>query len=413
MNLTESGSESLVVRGIGALVTCDPDRGPAPGVVRNAVVAARHGIITYVGPETDLPREWRSAFEIDAAGNAVIPGFVDSHTHLIWAGDRADEFAQRSAGTSYEEIARQGGGIRATARATASAADQDLVELAAERAGQMLRQGTTTVEVKSGYGLDHDAEMRLLRCARELRKRAAPHPDVEVTYLGLHARPSGDCDTYLDDVCRRGVVDASQWARFADVFCDRGAWTIGECERMLTAAAGVGLGLKVHAEQLTNTGAARLAARLGAVSADHLDHCNDDDARALAAAGVTATLLPGATLTVGGPPLPGRLLIDHGVHIALATDCNPGTCYSESMPLMVSLGVAIAGLTPAQAVVAATRGGARALALRDRGMVKAGMRCDLAILATAQWLDVAYHLGGVVVDRVVLGGHPVARQSLL
>lgn len=398
---------TLVVRGIGELCTCDPRRGEPPGVVRNAAVLADDGIITFAGPEAQLPRVAAGTVtdEIDCGGAAVVPGFIDSHTHLVWLGDRAAEYAARAAGESYERIAASGGGIAATVRATAAGSEEELVASARERARSVLAHGTTTVEIKSGYGDTHDAEMRMLDAARALQ--ADPDmPDVVTTYMPLHAR-AGDASAHIDDACTRGVTSAETRARFVDAFCEEGAYSVAECQRLFVAAAAHGLRVKVHAEQRTHSGAARLAARVGAVSADHLEHASDGDLRALAAAGVTCVLLPGAALVLGGPPPPGRRAREAGARVAVATDCNPGTCYSESMPLMLSLAVATAGLTPAEALVAATTGGAAALELRDRGVIGEGRRCDLVVLRSRNWIDVAYHLGGEVVRDVILAGRVV------
>jgi imidazolonepropionase len=403
---------TTVIRGIGELCTCDAQRGAAPSVIRNAALVARDGVITFAGPEAELAAHMSSAqdagatTEVDAAGAAVIPGFVDSHTHLVWLGDRSEEYAMRAAGQTYEEIAAAGGGIRATVRATAAGTVDELAGAARDRARRALRQGTTTIEVKSGYGFDVDAEMRQLDAANQLG--ADPDvPDIVTTYLGLHAAPDGDRDAYIDEVCSRGVSEAAQRATFVDAFCERGAFTVDECKRLFDAAEAAGLRAKVHAEQRSHSGGARLAARVGAVSADHLEYASDDDLEALATAGVVGVILPGASLVLGGPPPPGRQLLQSGCKLAIATDCNPGTCYSESMPLMVSLAVALAGLTPAQALVAATAGGAAALGLTDRGVLRPGVRCDAVILNSPHWLDVGYHLGGAVVGRVIREGQIV------
>jgi imidazolonepropionase len=396
---------SVIVRGIGALCTCDPERGDAPGVVRDAALMAKDGVITYAGPESAIDRSdiRGGTLEIHARGAAVIPGFVDSHTHIVWLGDRGDEYARRASGTSYEEIAAAGGGIRATVRTTAAGNVEELTATARRRALEMLAHGTTTIEVKSGYGLEHDAEMRQLDAA--LRLRAYPDlPDVVPTYLPLQALPDGSREAFIDDVCAHGVVDAAKRATFVDVFCEVGAFTVDECERVFNAAIPHHLRPKLHAEQRSRSGGALLAARVGAVSADHLEHATAEDCAALASAGVVGVILPGASVVLGGPPPPGRRLMDAGCTVAIATDCNPGTSYTESMPLMISLAVALGGLTPAEALVAATAGGAAALGLKDRGMLRKGMRCDAVILSSPNWIDVAYHLGADVVGSVLLQG---------
>jgi imidazolonepropionase len=405
---------TLVVRNIGSLVTCEARDGDPLGAVSDAVLVAVGGHIVYAGSaaEATFPPLAADVVDIDARGAAVIPGFVDAHTHAAWLGDRAEEYAARAEGVTYEEIARRGGGIRSTVRATAAGSVDQIAAAAGARLQRMQEHGTTSVEVKSGYGLETDAEMRQLDAAI-----AAGHderlPDVIATYLPLHAPPDGDREALLSEVCRRGVVEASSRARFCDVFCEEGAYTVDECRRVLVAASEAGMALKIHAEQRTRSGGARLAASMRATSADHLEHASDDDLRALASAGVTGVIVPGAALVLGGPPPPGRRLLDAGATVAVATDCNPGTCYSESMPLMISLAVAGCGLTPAQALLAATQGGASALGLHDRGILRAGLRCDAVILHSRSWLDVAYHLGAnpaatvIRAGLVVAGGEPV------
>jgi imidazolonepropionase len=400
---------TLLVRNIGRLATCDPERGAAPGVVEGGAVAARWELICAVGTEREVTAHplAEDAVVIDAGGDAVVPGFVDAHSHLVWLGERSEEYAARAAGRSYEEIAAAGGGIRATVAATRAGSLQELVAAARPRARRMLRSGTTTVEVKSGYGLEEEAELRQLAAAIALG-HDLELPEVVTTYLPLHALPDGDRAAFVEQVCTRGVERAAGLARFVDAFCEQGAYSVEECARLLEAGRRAGLRGKIHTEQRSRSGGARLAARMEAVSADHLEHADDGDLGALAAAGVVGVILPGASLVLGGPPPPGRRLLEAGARVAVATDCNPGTCYSESMPLMLSLAVALAGLTPAQALVAATAGGAAALGLADRGVLRTGMRCDLAILDTPHWLDLGYHLGANPVRTVVRSGRVAA-----
>jgi len=294
---------AIVIHGIGVLCTCDPLLGEAPGVVRDAALVARDGVIVYAGPEATLDRGDvpRGALEVHARGAAVIPGFVDAHTHIVWLGDRGDEYARRAAGATYEEIAAAGGGIRSTVAATAAGSVEDLVTAARERARSMLAGGTTTIEVKSGYGLEHDAEMRQLDAAERLRQWQ-DLPDVVATYLPLHATPDGPREPFIDDVCTRGVKDAAKRALFVDAFCDAGAYTVAECQRLFTAAKTHHLRPKIHAEQLSHSGGALLAAQVGAVSADHLEYATNTDLEALSKAGVVGVILPGASLVMGGPP---------------------------------------------------------------------------------------------------------------
>jgi imidazolonepropionase len=279
----------------------------------------------------------------------------------------------------------------------------ELVAAARPRLQAMLRSGTTTVEVKSGYGLELDAELRMLEAAERLGADAAL-PDVVRTWLPLHAAPSGNRRDFLDGVVRQGIAEARPHATFVDAFCEEGAFSVAECGQVLRRAAESGLVPKLHTEQRTRSGGALLAAELRAASADHLEHASDSDLQALAKAGVAGVLLPGAALVLGGPRPPGRRALQAGMTVAVATDCNPGTCYAESMALMVALAVATAGLTPAQALHAATAGGARALRLWDRGSIAPGMRADLCILDTEEWIDVAYHLGANPVRTVIRAG---------
>jgi imidazolonepropionase len=396
-------SGDVVIRGIGELVTCDPSAGVAPGIIKRAALVARDGLLTYVGPESAMPPQPGLA-ELDVRGAAVVPGFVDAHTHALWLGDRAGEYAARAGGETYEAIARAGGGIAATVRATVGATVDELVAVARPRLQRMALDGTTTAEVKSGYGLALEAETRQLQAAVALGQDPGL-PAVVPTYLALHAAPRGDRRRYLDAVVEDGLPAAiAAGARFADCFCETGAYTVEECERFLVAARAAGLGLKIHTEQLTRTGGAAMAARVGATSADHLERATDDYLHALAAAGTVGVILPGASLTLGGPPPPGRRLLDCGATVAIATDCNPGTSNTESMPLMISLAVALAGLTPAEAVVAATCGGAAAVGLADRGVLRVGARCDVAVLDSPRWLDVAYHMGGRPVAMTIRAG---------
>jgi imidazolonepropionase len=396
-------SGDLLLCGIGELVTNRPGADDLVGAVPEAAVCIREGRVVWAGPEEALPAELCDLPRLDAEGRAVVPGFVDAHTHLVFAGDRSDEFARRLRGESYEEILAAAGGIHATVAATREASQDDLVRTASARARRMLDQGTTTVEVKSGYGLDTATEVRLLEAAREVGRRTAI--DVVPTFLGAHVVPEDtDRDGYVDLVVEEMLPECAPLARSCDVFCDRGAFTVDEARRILTAAREHGLPARLHADQLARTGAAQLAAELGAVSADHLDRVTADDAAALRGSGVVAVLLPAASFALRSPQAPGRMLWDAGVTVALATDCNPGTSYVDSMPFVIALACLEMGLTPEEALWAATRGGALALEAADKGWVVEGAVADLAVLEAPTHRHLPYRPGSSLVWAVVKDG---------
>ena len=411
------GPVDFLLSGIGQLVTCDPALGEGPlGVVEGAAVAAAGGRVVYAGPERQLP-DLELTDDLDAfgaGGRAVVPGFVDAHTHLVFAGDRADEFAARLRGVGYEEALAAGGGINRTVRDTRAAADAELEAAAARRLATALAFGTTTLEAKSGYGLTVGDERR---CLEVLARVAAGSPaEVVPTFLGAHLIPeefAGDRDGYLDLLVREMLPACAPLAEFVDAFCDRGALTVEESRRVLEAGAGHGLRTKLHANELGSTGGAMLAAELGCTSADHLLFCDEKEARALAAAGTVAVLLPGTSFLLRtGRAAPAQVLREAGTTMALGTDCNPGTCYSESMQLMVALACVHGGLTPEEAVLAATDGAARALGRGGRaGRLAPGAGCDLVVLAGRSYLDLAYHLGVNLAASVVKGGVVVAGEG--
>ena len=393
----------MLLTNIGQLVTNASETPGDLAVMRDAAVVTAGGSIVWAGEGASLPREHRDDEVHDLGGRAVLPGFVDAHTHLVFAGDRSDEFARRLRGETYEETLAAGGGIHSTVAATRAAGRDTLVAGATARARRMLHGGTTTVEVKSGYGLGTATELLLLDVAREAGELAGV--SVVPTFLGAHVPDRGvDRERYVDRVVDEMLPAAAGVAAFCDVFVDRGAFTIEDARRILGAAAQRGLGLRLHAEQLTHTGAARLAAELGAASADHLDHADASDAAALAHAGVVATLLPAASFSLRSPQAPGRMLWDAGVTVAIATDCNPGTSNVESMSLVIGLACVEMGLTPEEAVWAATRGGARSLRLADRGTVAPGARADLVVLDAPSYLHIPYRPGTDLVWRVMRGG---------
>jgi imidazolonepropionase len=400
----------FLLTGIGQLVTCDPGLGEGPlGVVERAAVAAAGGRVVFAGPQAALGDldVAAGAVRVDAGGQAVLPGFVDAHTHLVFAGDRADEFAARLRGVGYEEALAAGGGINRTVRETRAASDAELEAAADRRLALAARHGTTTLEAKSGYGLTVEDERRSL----EVLARVAARSPVEVvpTFLGAHLVPeeyAGDRAGYLDLLEHEMLPACAPLAEFVDAFCDRGALTVEESRRVLAAGARHGLRGKLHANELGSTGGAALAAELGCVSADHLLFCEPEEARALAAAGTVAVLLPGTSFLLRtGRAAPVQVLRDAGVTMALGTDCNPGTCYCESMQLVIALACVHGGLTPEEAVLAATDGAARALGRGGRvGRLAPGAACDLVVLAGRSYLDLAYHLGVNLARLVVKGG---------
>ena len=392
----------LFVTGIGSLTTNDGD--PVSG----AVVSVVDGVVSYAGPASDAPEQGEAPL-LECEGRAVIPGFVDSHTHLVFAGDRAGEFALKMAGVDYGDLARRGGGIVSTVAATRAAGEEKLFEEAAARLWRMIDGGTTTVEIKSGYGLDLDTELSLLRVARRLGDEFPV--TVKTTFLGAHALPPeyrDDRAGYLDLIVEEMLPAAAPLADYCDVFVEEGAFSVDEARRVFQAAEPLGLRARVHAEQLTHSGGASLAAEIGAVSADHLDHVTEEDARALAGAGVVAVLVPGASYTLRSPQAPGPMLIDHGVSVALATDCNPGTSYIESMGLVISLAVVQMSLTSQQALWAATRGGALALELPDQGHLAPGSAGDLVVLDAPSPDHIPYRPGTNLVWKTIKSGRVVS-----
>ncbi|MDT0164181.1 imidazolonepropionase [Actinotalea sp. AC32] len=377
---------ALVVDRIGTLVTWDEEP-----VQRDAAVVVDGGRVVWTGPAARAP----SADErIDADGRCVVPGFVDAHTHLVFAGDRSEEFAARLAGTPYAA-----GGIRTTVAATRAASDDELLSRARALAAEALRSGTTTIEVKSGYGLTVDDERRSLEVAARLTEHR--------TFLGAHVVPDGDADAYVDLVCGPMLDAAATLATAVDAFCEQGAFDEDQCRRVLRAGKDRGLDVHVHANQLGPGPGARLAAELGAASADHCTHLTDDDVSALRDAEVVAVLVPVAEFSTRSAYAPARRLVDAGVTVALATDCNPGTSFTTSMPIVVALACRELGLTPLEALRAATLGGAAALRDGDVGHLRVGAHADLVVLDAPSPVHLAYRPGVDLVHRVVRRGEVV------
>ncbi|HEU0239887.1 MAG TPA: imidazolonepropionase [Micromonosporaceae bacterium] len=390
---------TLLIDNVGELVTNDVGigRGPLGILTDAALVVGDDGRIAWVGSGSGAPDADQ---RLDADGRALIPGFVDSHAHLVFAGDRAAEFAARMAGEPYT-----GGGIRTTVAATRAASDDTLRANVVRLRREMLRQGTTTVEIKSGYGLSVADETRSVAVAREFTD--------ETTFLGAHVVPEDtDADTYTSLVCGKMLDAAAPYARWIDVFCERGAFDVDQSRAVLTAGIAAGLGARIHANQLTPGDGVRLAVELGAASADHCTHLSPADIDALAAAradgttGTVATLLPGAEFSTRSGYPDARALLDAGATVALATDCNPGSSYTSSMPFCIALAVREMRMTPAEALWSATVGGARALRRTDIGHLGVGARADIAILDAPNHLHLAYRPGVPLVATVLLNGEP-------
>lgn len=382
--------------------------GDGLGVVERGCVAATDGAIVYAGPVADAPA-FDAADTVGCEGRWITPGLIDCHTHLIHGGDRAHEFELRLAGASYEEIARAGGGIVSTMRATRAADQAALVASALPRLDTLIAEGVTTVEVKSGYGLSTDHEAKMLRAARALGHQRAVR--VATTFLGAHALPpeyANDADGYIDLVCDEMLpaIAAEGLADAVDAFCEGIGFTPDQTERVFQAAVAHGLPVKLHAEQLSNQHGSALAARYGALSADHLEYLDDAGIAAMAAAGTVATLLPGAYYFVRETKLPPvDALRAAGVPIALATDCNPGTSPLTSLLLVMNMGATLFRLTVDECIAGVTREAARALGMQNRiGTLQAGKACDLAIWDIERPAELVYRMGFNPLHQRIFGG---------
>lgn len=381
-------TNSTLITGIGNLVTNDPEvDGSLTGEIADAAVLIAHDRVAWVGRAVDAPA---ADHVVDLDGRAMIPGFVDSHAHLVFAGDRSREFAARMAGERYSA-----GGIATTVSATRAASDAVLEAGARRLVAEMRAQGTTTVEIKSGYGLTVGDEARSLRIAHQITD--------ETTYLGAHVVPpehAAHRDAYVDLVCGEMLGACAPHAKWVDVFCESGAFDVDESRAILQAGMDRGLLPRMHANQLTAGPGAQLAVELGCASADHCTHLSDRDVDALAASQTVATLLPGAEFSTRATYPDARRLIDAGATVALATDCNPGSSYTSSMAFCIALAVREMQMTTAEAIWAATAGGARALRRADIGIIRVGAKADLVALNAASYIDLAYRPGVPLTHRV-------------
>jgi len=415
---------STVIRNIGQLVTVAQEPiAEATGalqVISNAAIAVHDGIIVWIGSndlveplfQQDTDSSADGITIVDAQGIVITPGFVDSHTHLVFAGDRSEEFHLRRAGVSYGELLTQGRGILTTVNATRNTDVKTLTELAITRLNTMRHYGSTTVEVKTGYGLDKVTEEACLRIINNLNayETITTHEFNRVrlvpTFLGAHVVPPEYRErrsAYVDLIVEEMLPSFVGLAHFCDVFCEREAFTFEECRHILTRAKALGYGLKIHADQLSPSGGAKLAAELGATSADHLDFAGDADLETMREAGVVATLLPGCSYTLRSPYPAARRFIDHGLNVALATDFNPGTSYCENMQMMLGLAMSSMGMSLEEALKAATINGARALALQDTiGSIEVGKCCELAFWSIRDYHEIGYHFGVNLIQSVLV-----------
>lgn len=380
--------------------------------IENGTVEVTRGIITYVGPNRNEERDgyYDHYWHYNARGRCLLPGFVDSHTHFVFGGQRAEEFARRMKGESYLSIMEQGGGIAATVKATRALSYIRLRSKAEGFLKKMTAMGVTTVEGKSGYGLDTETELMQLKVMRSLNSDETKKIDIVSTFLGAHALPSeyrGRSDAYIDFLIETMLpeIRAKELAECCDVFCEQGVFSVEQSRRLLTAAKELGFRLKIHADELVQLGGAELAAELGALSADHLLHVSDAGIRALAQTGVVATLLPLTAFALKEPYAPARALIDAGCAVALATDLNPGSCFSGSIPLTFALACIHMGLTLEEAITALTLNGAAALGRADTiGSIEVGKQGDFVVLDDSDYHILPYYIGMNCVNTTIKGG---------
>lgn len=387
------------------------------GIIRDGAVVIEDGIITGAGNTEDILQEHPDSKPIDCSGKSVMPGFVDSHTHFVFGGYRPEEFSWRLKGISYMDIMQRGGGINATTIPTRQAVLEELKETGRDRLSSMLSFGVTTVEGKSGYGLDLDTELKQLRVMKELNDEQAI--DIVSTFMGAHSVPDsykGRTDDYIDFVIKEvlPVVSKERLAEFCDVFCEANVFDIEQSRRLLLAARDYGLKSKLHADEIVPIGGTELAAELGAVSADHLLHASDRGIKMLAEKGVIATLLPATAFSLKEPYANARKMIDEGCAVAIASDFNPGSCFSNSIPLLFALATIYMGMTIEEAVTALTINGAAALGRADSiGSIDPGKKADLIILKFPTYQFLHYHFAVNIVETVIKNGRIVYGKGAL
>ena len=412
---------NLIIKNAAQLVTCSGFKAKQGKemsnlhVIENGALVIENGTIRSVGKTNDILNGFNNTIDkfnvIDAGGKAVLPGFVDSHTHFIFGGYRAEEFSWRLRGDSYMDILEKGGGILSTVKATRAAKKETLIKTGIKRLNSMLSFGVTTVEGKSGYGLDLKTEIKQLEVMKDLNRR---HPiDIVSTFLGAHALPEeykGRADAFIDDIIDHvlPVVIDGNLAEFCDVFCEKNVFSVEQSRRLLLKAKEKGLKIKIHADEIERLGGAELAADIGAVSADHLLRASDKGIHSIAKAGVVATLLPGTAFCLKESYAKGRYMIDNNCAVALASDLNPGSCYSESIPLIFALATLYMNISTEEAITAFTINGAAALGRADRiGSLDTGKYGDVIILKYPSYQFIPYHVGISTIEKVIKRGRVV------
>lgn len=408
---------NLIIKNIKQLVTVRSSGKPFKsglemrdiGIIERATVVIEKGKFLWIGPSEEFRQNIDKNVDVfDASEFVALPGFIDSHTHLMFAGSREEEFAMRVEGKTYQEIADAGGGILNTVRATRATTKKELKKLARHHLEEMLRQGTTTVEIKSGYGLNEDTEIKMMEAINELSDESLQ--DIVPTFLGAHAVPpefKDNPDSYVELLCKRLLpyIAQRQMAKFCDAFCDQGYFSIEQCRKIFETARSLGIGIKIHADQLSRIGATKLAAEFGALSADHLENIDEAGMKSMKSSGTIATILPGVSffLHYGYPP--ARKIIDANVPLAIASNFNPGSCMSYSIPLMMTIACTQMSMSPEEAISAATLNGAAALGLSEKlGSIEIGKQADILLLNVPNYKYIAYHFGTNLVTKIIKRG---------
>jgi imidazolonepropionase len=379
------------------------------GVLENASVLIENGVITWIGNASDFTNTLEpDADTIDGSSYVAMPGFVDSHTHAVFGGSRENEFALRAEGKTYQDIAAQGGGILSSVNATRAATKKELKKAAGKRLDAMMRQGTTAVEIKSGYALSEEGEIKMLEAITELADEH--YMTIRSTFLGAHALPPEFKDRrneYIDLLCNRMMphIAKRKLAQFCDVFCEVAYFSVDESRRILEQAKAHGLGLKLHSDEFNSIGGTQLATELGALSVDHLEHVSDDAIAGLRAGNTVAVLLPGVSFFLRNPYAPARKLIDAGIPVAIASDFNPGSCMSFSMPLMMTIACTQMSMTPEEAISATTLNGAAAMGISDQvGSIEIGKRADIVLYDIPNYRYLPYHFGTNLAAKIIKNG---------